>query len=184
MAYLYFQAPVKFTRRTPLDFTRRTRHDFSRHLLSTRAMTREDVDEYCKAAAAFEARRTIDRASSGRTIALLFFQPSTRTRIGFEVATVALGSHAIGMEDMSDMSDIGELAGSDYISPSTTPDSHKITAEKVERTRSKALLFHPLPRHDEIDPGCDDLPNAMYFDQVRLSKFMRMAVLDRILASP
>jgi aspartate carbamoyltransferase catalytic subunit len=299
-------------------------------------MTHEDVDEYCRAAAVFEARRTIERASSGRTIALLFFQPSTRTRIGFEAATVALGSHAIGIEDMSasrsnqrsgetledcasvisrlcdaivvrhhevgaaermalksrrpvvnagdgwnehptqalidifalrrslgalrgsiialagdprgrtvrslvnllrleapqtilfcppshypvpddvlfalaefqvpyriisnieealvqsdaimmtpfDMSDIGEPPGSDYVSPSTTPDSHRVTAEKVERTGSKALLFHPLPRHDEIDPDCDDLPNAMYFEQVRLSKFMRMAVLDRALASP
>jgi aspartate carbamoyltransferase catalytic subunit len=336
MAYLYFQAPLKFTRRIPLNSARRTRRDFPRHLLSTRTMTREDLDEYCKAAAAFEARRTIDRAASGRTIALLFFQPSTRTRIGFEVATVALGSHAIGIEDMSasrsnrrsgetledcasvisrlcdaivvrhheggaaermaakswrpvinagdgwnehptqalidifalrrglgslrgstialagdprgrtvrslvnllrleapqmilfcppghipvpndvlfalaeyqvpcriigdieealsqsdaimmapfDMSDIGELAGSDYVSPSLTPDSHRITAEKLDRTGSKALIFHPLPRHDEIDPGCDELPNAMYFDQVRLSKFMRMAVLDRILASP
>jgi aspartate carbamoyltransferase catalytic subunit len=45
------------------------------------------------------------------------------------------------------------------------------------------LLYHPLPRQDEIDPACDDHPNAMYFEQVRLSKFMRMAVLDRALAS-
>jgi len=41
------------------------------------------------------------RRVGGKTVALLFFQPSTRTRIGFEVATVALGCHSIGMEDMS-----------------------------------------------------------------------------------
>ena len=35
----------------------------------------------------------------------------------------------------------------------------------------------------EIDAACDDLPNAMYFEQVRLSKFMRMAVLDRFLSA-
>ena len=29
---------------------------------------------------------------------------------------------------------------------------------------------------------CDFLPNAQYFEQVRLSKFMRMAVLDRLWA--
>jgi aspartate carbamoyltransferase catalytic subunit len=82
-----------------------------------------------------------------------------------------------------DMSDIGEPAASGYISPSATPGSHTITREKIERTSSKALLYHPLPRQDEIHPSCDDLPNAMYFEQVRLSKFMRMAVLDRILSA-
>ena len=48
-------------------------------------------------------------------------------------------------------------------------------------TESKALIFHPLPRLDEIHPSCDDHPNARYFEQVRLSKFMRMAVLNRML---
>jgi len=82
-----------------------------------------------------------------------------------------------------DMSDIGEAAASGYVSPSETPASYIITPEKIELTGSKALLYHPLPRHDEIHPGCDDLPNAMYFEQVRLSKFMRMAVLDRMLCA-
>ena len=77
-----------------------------------------------------------------------------------------------------DMSDIGEPAASGYVSPNATPDSHVITPEKIEQTRSNTLLYHPLPRHDEIHQSCDRLPNAMYFEQVRLSKFMRMAVLD------
>jgi aspartate carbamoyltransferase catalytic subunit len=34
-------------------------------------------------------------------VALLFFQPSTRTRIGFESAAAALGATAIGVDDMS-----------------------------------------------------------------------------------
>ena len=38
---------------------------------------------------------------SNKTVALLFFQSSTQTRLGFEAATVALGAHPIGMEDMS-----------------------------------------------------------------------------------
>jgi aspartate carbamoyltransferase catalytic subunit len=81
------------------------------------------------------------------------------------------------------MSEIGEPAGSSYVSPHDTPDSHVITPEKIERTRSRALIYHPLPRFDEIHPSCDVLPNAMYFEQVRLSKFMRMAVLDRLLTA-
>src|SRR4029077_14127364 len=53
-----------------------------------------------QAAEAFEFNAAAAGAV-GKTVALLFFQPSTRTRIGFEVAAVALGAHTIGMEDMS-----------------------------------------------------------------------------------
>lgn len=305
------------------------------HVLSARELTPDDVDALCELAADFATGRADTQRSAGRTVALLFFQPSTRTRLGFEVATFSLGCHAIGMEDMTasrsnartgesledsaavisrlcdaivvrhhevgaaarmasrsrkpvinagdgwnehptqalidifamrrglrtirgksiafggdprgrtvrslaqllrhespsevvfcpprhievppdiiavlsehqircriitdietaltgcdaimmapyDMSDIGEAAASDYVSPRETPNSHKVTAEKIQRTNSKALLYHPLPRQDEITPDCDDLPNALYFEQVRLSKFMRMAVLDRALST-
>jgi aspartate carbamoyltransferase catalytic subunit len=304
-----------------------------KHLVSARTLDPANVDHFCQLAEAFESGRALTR-SGGRTVALLFFQPSTRTRMGFEAATIALGAHPMGIEDMSasrsnvrtgesledcaavvsrlcdalvvrhhevgaaermaakarrpvinagdgwnehptqalidifamrrglgtlrgksiafggdprgrtvrslvellrfegpreivfcatphyevpsdllaaiaehqiryrfindvahaltecdaimmapyDMSDIGEPAASDYVSPHVTPYTHVITAEKIARTNSKALLYHPLPRQDEIHPDCDDLPNAMYFEQVRLSKFMRMAVLDRLLA--
>ena len=305
------------------------------HLLSAETIDSNDVDAYCRAAETFEAGRSRPPGSAGKTVALLFFQPSTRTRVGFAAAVAGLGATAIGVDDMSaasrsnarsgetledcaavvsrfsdaivvrhheigaaarmaaksikpvinagdgwnehptqalidifalrrglgslrdksiafggdprgrtvrslalllryeapreivfcppsyhdiprdvlalfsergircrlvtdigyalaecdaimmapyDMSDIGEAAGSDYVSPKTTPDSHTVTPEKIERIGSKALLYHPLPRHGEIDAACDDLPNAMYFEQVRLSKFMRMAVLDRFLS--
>jgi aspartate carbamoyltransferase catalytic subunit len=79
------------------------------------------------------------------------------------------------------MSDIGEAASSDYISPRATPPSHMVTAEAITGTQSTTLIYHPLPRLDELDPSCDDLPNARYFEQVRLSKFMRMAILEKAL---
>jgi aspartate carbamoyltransferase catalytic subunit len=305
------------------------------HLLSASTIDSNDVDGYCRAAAILEAGQMRATGSAGKAIALLFFQASTRTRIGFEAATAALGATAIGVDDMSasrsnarsgetledcaavvsrfsdaivvrhhesgaaarmatrslkpvinagdgwnehptqalidifalrrglgtirgkaigfagdprgrtvrslayllryeaprevvfcppsyydiprdvlailsegqircrmvsdvvyalaecdaimmapyDMSDIGEAASSGYVSPKTTPVTHTITPEKIAQVGSAALLYHPLPRHDEIHPACDDLPNAMYFEQVRLSKFMRMAVLDRALSA-
>lgn len=305
----------------------------TRHMLSANDLTRDHVDAFCEAAQAYETGRTRPPSLAGLTVSLLFFQPSTRTRLGFEAATVALGCHAIGMQDMSasrsnkrsgetledcgavmsnlsdaivlrhhevgaaariasrsqkpvinagdgwnehptqalidifalrhglgsmegkslafcgdprgrtvrslvqllrhekpaeilfcppihitvpqditasldkaglryriiqdvrlallycdalmmapyDMSDIGEVASSDYVSPRATPPSHTVTAEAVDSTRSGTLLYHPLPRLDELDPSCDDLPNARYFEQVRLSKFMRMAILEQSL---
>lgn len=308
-------------------------HPSTRHMLSANDLTRDDVDAFCEAAQAFEHGRAPPPALAGLTVSLLFFQPSTRTRLGFEAATVALGCHAIGMQDMSasrsnkrsgetledcgavmsnlsdaiilrhhevgaavriasrsrkpvinagdgwnehptqalidvfalrrglggmegkslafcgdprgrtvrslvqllrherpaeilfcppphvavpqditvsleraglryriiqdvrlgllycdalmmapfDMSDIGEVASSDYISPRMTPQSHMVSAETIADTQSATLLYHPLPRLDELDPSCDDLPNARYFEQVRLSKFMRMAILEQSL---
>ena len=305
------------------------------HLLSAKGLTIDDVNEYCQVADEFQSGPPLRQHRAGRTVGLLFFQSSTRTRLGFESAAAALGAHSIGMDDMSasrsnasigesledcsavvsrlcdtivvrhheseaaarmaatsvvpvinagdgwnehptqalidiyamrrglrtlrgksiafggdprgrvvrsliqllrfeapkeivfcppahydvpqdlawslaksrirqrvikdidialiecdaimmapyDMSAIGEPASSGYVSPHFTPAHFTITAEKLERTRSRSLLYHPLPRFDEIDPSCDTLPNAMYFEQVRLSKFMRMAILDRTLSS-
>lgn len=305
-----------------------------KHILSASELRIDDVDEFCQVADEFENSAEPCFKFAGRTVALLFFQSSTRTRLGFESATVALGAHSIGMEDMSasrsnarvresledcaavvsrlsdlivvrhyevgaaarmaaksvspvinagdgwnehptqalvdiyamrrglgslrgksiafggdprgrvvrsliqllrleapaeivfcppphygvppdivaalsesrigyriipdieyaltdcdaitmapyDMSEIGEPGTSSFVSPHDTPAHYTITPEKIARTNSKALLYHPLPRFDEVDPSCDPLPNAMYFEQVRLSKFMRMAILDRLLS--
>ena len=57
-----------------------------------------------------------------------------------------------------------------------------ITAEKILSARSRTAIINPLPRHRETDTSCDSLPNAIYFEQVRLSTFMRMAILDRMLS--
>jgi aspartate carbamoyltransferase catalytic subunit len=335
MSFVSVETPTHFTRAAPLGFIQKNRTGQLKHLLSANEITGDDLEEFCQTAEAFELGLVSPQGAAGKTVALLFFQPSTRTRMGFAAATVAIGAHSIGMEDMSasrsnersgesledcaavvsrlcdaivvrhhevgaadrmaaksqkpvinagdgwnehptqalvdvfamrrglgritgksiafggdprgrtvrsllqllrferpreivfcppphydvpadslnmisghqiryrfvrdieaaltecdavmmapyDMSDIGEPAASGYISPSTTPDSHVITPEKIERSRSRALIYHPLPRHDEIDPACDGLPNAMYFEQVRLSKYMRMAVLNRLLSA-
>src|SRR5205823_5754043 len=71
------------------------------HLLTAQSIDSNDVDRFCEAAEGFELGRMSPTASLGKTVALLFFQPSTRTRMGFEAATVALGAHSIGMDDMS-----------------------------------------------------------------------------------
>ncbi len=333
MANLTFPNPGRSSHPSPFHIVRAKRSQGPHHLLSASMITQDDVDEFCQLAEAYEQAPASSPEWLGKTVALLFFQPSTRTRLGFEVATVSLGCHAIGMQDMSasrsnertgesledcaavvsnlcdvlvvrhhevgaarrmavrsrtpvinagdgwnehptqalidifalrrglgdikgksiafggdprgrtvrslvqllraerpreivfcppphrevpadvlfaiaenqirtrvipdvqyaltdcdalmmapyDMSDIGEAANSGYVSPKETPFSHVVTAEKVEKTGSKTLIYHPLPRQDEIDPSCDDLPNAMYFEQVRLSKFMRMAVINRML---
>jgi aspartate carbamoyltransferase catalytic subunit len=335
MAYVTSESPGKLVQNARADVRKNPYPAHLKHLLSASALDIDDVDELCHSADEFEAGLIQTQPMSNKTVALLFFQSSTRTRLGFEAATVSLGAHAIGMEDMTasrtnarigesledcaavvsrlcdaivvrhhdtgaaarmattsmapiinagdgwnehptqalidiyamrrglgtlrgksiafggdprgrvvrslvqllrfeapreivfcppphyevpadvfkaitesqigfrripeiqhaltecdaimmapyDMSAIGEPPASGYVCTHETPEAYTITAEKIERTGSQALLYHPLPRFDEIDPSCDPLPNAMYFEQVRLSKFMRMAVLDRLLAT-
>jgi aspartate carbamoyltransferase catalytic subunit len=335
MSFVSFDSPRRLIGRTSSPQIRRARPSELKHLLSVKTLDSDAVDDLCQLADAYEMGSAVPRESAGKTVALLFFQASTRTRLGFEAATIALGSHPVGLDDMAasrsnersaesledcgavvsrlcdaivvrhhesgaaarmaatsqtpvinagdgwnehptqalsdifalrrglgsirgtsigiigdprgrtvrslvhllryeapreivfcppahyqvpdellhaiaefqiryrviddikhaltdcdaimlgpyDMSDIGEPAASGYISPRATPENYRLTAEKIEATRSKSLLYHPLPRRDEVDYSCDDLPNALYFEQVRLSKFMRMAVLTRMFSA-
>src|SRR5438105_14478172 len=100
MVYLSLNAPPS-ERNASINFKRKGGISERKHLLSSRAINSNEVDDFCRMAEAYESDRAPLSAFPGRIIALLFFQPSTRTRLGFEVAAVALGSHAVGIEDMS-----------------------------------------------------------------------------------
>jgi aspartate carbamoyltransferase catalytic subunit len=52
---------------------------------------------------------------------------------------------------------------------------------KADFEGSDTLIMHPLPRVCEIEKEVDELPTAKYFDQVRYSVLVRMALIDLIL---
>ena len=45
-----------------------------------------------------------------------------------------------------------------------------------------AVVMHPLPRVDEIDPAVDADPRAAYFRQAHNGLYVRMALLRMLLA--
>jgi len=51
-----------------------------------------------------------------------------------------------------------------------------------ESERRRAIVMHPLPRLDEIDPAVDSDPRAAYFRQARNGVQVRMALLDMVLS--
>jgi len=57
-----------------------------------------------------------------------------------------------------------------------------IGLEALARMRAHAILMHPLPRLDEIDPAVDSDPRAAYFRQARNGVQVRMALLDTVLS--
>ncbi len=60
-------------------------------------------------------------------------------------------------------------------------DSYILTAEKMELAKKDMAVLHPLPRVNEISVKVDDDPRAAYFRQALNGKFMRMALIMKLL---
>ena len=61
-------------------------------------------------------------------------------------------------------------------------DSYVLTAEKMELAKKEMAVLHPLPRVNEISVKVDDDPRAAYFRQALNGKYMRMALILKLLA--
>ena len=60
-------------------------------------------------------------------------------------------------------------------------DSYILTADKLDVAKQNMSILHPLPRVNEISVAVDDDPRACYFKQVRNGKYMRMALILKLL---
>ena len=61
-------------------------------------------------------------------------------------------------------------------------DSYVLDTEKMKLAKEKMAVLHPLPRVNEISVAVDDDPRAAYFRQALNGKFMRMALILKLLA--
>jgi len=70
-----------------------------RHVLSMREFSREEIDSVLDLAEALEPYARGGRCDvlSGKILALLFFEPSTRTRLSFETAMMRLGGKTLNL---------------------------------------------------------------------------------------
>lgn len=60
-------------------------------------------------------------------------------------------------------------------------DSYILTPDKLVNAKDSLSILHPLPRVNEISVAIDDDPRACYFKQVLNGKFMRMALILKLL---
>ncbi len=60
-------------------------------------------------------------------------------------------------------------------------DSYVLTAEKMKLAKAEMAVLHPLPRVNEISVKVDDDPRAAYFRQALNGKYMRMALILKLL---
>lgn len=61
-------------------------------------------------------------------------------------------------------------------------DSYILTPEKLDNAKADLSILHPLPRVNEISVAVDDDPRARYFQQVKNGKYIRMALILKLLA--
>ncbi len=60
-------------------------------------------------------------------------------------------------------------------------DYYILDKEKLEKAKKDLCIMHPLPRVNEISTEVDDDPRACYFKQVAYGKYIRMALLLKLL---
>ena len=60
-------------------------------------------------------------------------------------------------------------------------DSYILTPDKLKTAREDLCILHPLPRVNEISVAVDDDPRACYFKQALNGKYMRMALILKLL---
>ena len=60
-------------------------------------------------------------------------------------------------------------------------DSYILTPEKLEKAKEDLIILHPLPRVNEISVAVDKDPRAAYWRQVKNGKFIRMALILKLL---
>ena len=60
-------------------------------------------------------------------------------------------------------------------------DSYILTPEKMKAAKADMCVLHPLPRVNEISVAVDSDPRACYFKQALYGKYMRMALILKLL---
>jgi N-acetylornithine carbamoyltransferase len=68
------------------------------HLLNTIGMTRTQLDQLIEAALIFKNRADLSKPLAGKSVALVFFNPSLRTRASMQVGIYELGGNAVVLE--------------------------------------------------------------------------------------
>lgn len=60
-------------------------------------------------------------------------------------------------------------------------DTYILDPDKLRTAKADMAILHPLPRVNEISVKVDDDPRACYFKQVRNGRFVRMALITKLL---
>ena len=130
-----------------------------RHFLDLDRVAAGDLRRILDLGRAFKARgRTGDRRLAGKTLAMIFEKPSTRTRVSFEVAMHQLGGDAIILDAAS-----SQLGRGETIADTARVLSRYVDAIMIRTTRHAKL--EELARHATV-PVVNGLTDASHPCQI------------------
>jgi len=150
-----------------------------RHVLSMREFSREEIDSVLDLAASLEpyARGKKSDMMAGKILALLFFEPSTRTRMSFETAMKRLGGSVINL---------GPAEGSSISKGESLADTVRVVAgysdalvirHPKEGSARLASQFSPVPVINAGD-GAGHHPTQTLLDLYTIKKESRLESLS------
>ena len=102
-------------------------------------------------------------------------------RSGYEFEEVERLEDAIGRMDILYMTRVQRerfFNEEDYI---RLRDSYILDNEKMKLAKQDMIVMHPLPRVNEISVEVDDDPRAAYFRQAKFGRYVRMALILKML---
>lgn len=102
-------------------------------------------------------------------------------RYGIEYREVSSMEEVMGELDVLYMTRVQKERFLDEADFERLKDSFILNKEKLVPAKEKMVILHPLPRVNEILKEVDDDPRAAYFRQVENGKFVRMALILKLL---
>jgi len=102
-------------------------------------------------------------------------------RRGIPCTEVSSLEEAIGSLDVLYMTRVQKERFLDEDEYDRLKDSFVLDAARMAQARGDMIVLHPLPRVNEISADVDDDPRAAYFRQVENGKFVRMALMYRLM---
>ncbi len=155
----------------------------TRHFLNTQDWSRADLDAVLEQAARFKRERLGD-ALKGRSIALVFFNPSLRTRTSFEIGAFQLGGHAVVLQPGKDawpiefdlgtvmdgeteehIAEVAQVLGRyvDLIGVRAFPKFVDWTADRQDRVLQGFAKYSPVPviNMETITHPCQELAHVL-----------------------
>lgn len=150
-----------------------------RHVLSMREFSRDEIDSILDLAVSLEpyARGKKSNMLEGKILALLFFEPSTRTRMSFETAMKRLGGSVINL---------GPAEGSSIFKGESLADTVRVIGSYAdalvirhpkEGSARLASQFSPVPVINAGD-GAGHHPTQTLLDLYTIKKECRLENLS------
>ena len=123
-----------------------------RHFLTTQDWSRAEIDALLEQAAAFK-RSPAGNHLAGKSVALLFFNPSMRTRTSFELGAFQLGGHAVVLSPGKDAWPIEFEPG---VTMDGEPEEHIAEVARVLSRYADLICVRAFPKFQDWSVDRED----------------------------